>query len=255
MSEKLLSRPPFKYLFDVVIATMKATKFAEGLYSESELDANVYTNKEPKLKFLQKIIDLTQMVNGKQLDVKPSKIVAGQEAEKTNEWLQGLYSAATSGKDFKSAVKQILAADSGAHAPEAKAEEPKPKQKEPAKEEPKPKPKEPKPEKKEAPKEPPKEAPKPKPQPPPEEKKQASPPEKKQPPPEEKPKKVPKHKVEEPQKNEEEPVEKPQPKIKPKPKEPPKEAPPKEQNNEDEAPKTKANLNDLPSLDKVIFHM
>ena len=42
MTEKLLSRPPFKYLFDVVVALQKSTQFAEGLYSEAKLDANAY---------------------------------------------------------------------------------------------------------------------------------------------------------------------------------------------------------------------
>lgn len=42
MSEKLLSRPPFKYIFDVVMALMKSTGFPEGLFSEEELDANAY---------------------------------------------------------------------------------------------------------------------------------------------------------------------------------------------------------------------
>jgi len=42
MSEKLLSRPPFKYIFDVVIALMKATHFPEGLFTPEELDPNLY---------------------------------------------------------------------------------------------------------------------------------------------------------------------------------------------------------------------
>lgn len=42
MTEKLLSRPPFKYLFDVVMALMKSTHFAEGLYAEDELDPGAY---------------------------------------------------------------------------------------------------------------------------------------------------------------------------------------------------------------------
>jgi len=41
--------------------------------------------------FLQKIIDTTQLVEGVKLDVKPSKIVAGLEPEKTNSWLQAMY--------------------------------------------------------------------------------------------------------------------------------------------------------------------
>lgn len=37
------------------------------------------------------MIDVTQIVNGTKIDVKASKIVAGQEPEKTNEWLQAMY--------------------------------------------------------------------------------------------------------------------------------------------------------------------
>eukprot|EP01022_Parablepharisma_sp_SALTPOND_P004307 TRINITY_DN119_c2_g2_i1.p1 TRINITY_DN119_c2_g2~~TRINITY_DN119_c2_g2_i1.p1 ORF type:complete len:662 (-),score=27.35 TRINITY_DN119_c2_g2_i1:1561-3546(-) len=146
MTEKLLSRPPFKYLFDVVFALIKTTGFAEGLFSESELDASIYTvlpsyqspnqSKEPKLKFLQKIIDCVQIVNGAKLDVKATKIVAGQEPEKTNEWLQAMFVAATSKKDFRPAVKQVLTGEAPP-APEPKKEE-KPKPKE-VKEPPKPK--------------------------------------------------------------------------------------------------------------------
>jgi len=43
MTEKLLSRPPFKYLFDVVVAVIKTTQFADGLYTEAEFDANQYS--------------------------------------------------------------------------------------------------------------------------------------------------------------------------------------------------------------------
>lgn len=87
--------------------------------------------------FLQKLIDCVQEVNGTPLSVKPAKIVAGHEAEKTNEWLQAMYLAATSGKDFKSAIRKTLG--QGDAEPQEKKVEPKPKTK------PKPKPKEPEP--------------------------------------------------------------------------------------------------------------
>jgi TRAF3-interacting protein 1 len=57
MSEKLLSKPPFKYIFDIVIETMKVkiyliikvTGFAQGLYSSEELDPNYYSGKDQKI--------------------------------------------------------------------------------------------------------------------------------------------------------------------------------------------------------------
>lgn len=39
MSEKLLSKPPFKYIFDIITETTKATDFAKGLYNEDETNA------------------------------------------------------------------------------------------------------------------------------------------------------------------------------------------------------------------------
>jgi TRAF3-interacting protein 1 len=47
MSEKLLSKPPFKYLFDVVVALKGATHFGEGLYTDQELDPNLYNVRNP----------------------------------------------------------------------------------------------------------------------------------------------------------------------------------------------------------------
>ena len=40
------------------------------------------------MQFLVKLITLTEMVIGEKLDIKPGMILAGQEADKTNLWLQ-----------------------------------------------------------------------------------------------------------------------------------------------------------------------
>ena len=88
MTQKLLSKPPFRYLHDIFSETIRATGFAEGLFDENELDAKAITDKDAKINFLQKMVDLVQLINGEEIDVKPSKIVAGLEPEKTNIFLQ-----------------------------------------------------------------------------------------------------------------------------------------------------------------------
>lgn len=39
MSDKLLKKPPPRYVFDIIVNTMKATNFNQGLYSDTELDS------------------------------------------------------------------------------------------------------------------------------------------------------------------------------------------------------------------------
>lgn len=42
MTEKLLSRPPFRYIFDIVMETIKVTNFGKDLYSEEECNSKNY---------------------------------------------------------------------------------------------------------------------------------------------------------------------------------------------------------------------
>ena len=46
--------------------------------------------KDDKLKFLTMLITLTELVIGEELDVKPAKIVTGQDPDKTNIFLQAM---------------------------------------------------------------------------------------------------------------------------------------------------------------------
>lgn len=108
MTEKLLSRPPFRYIHDIFTATLGATGFGEGLYDEKELDAKSINDKDAKILFLEKLIALVQMAAGEEIPVKPGKIVAGQEAEQTNIFLQYLFKVATSGIDSGPIVAEIL---------------------------------------------------------------------------------------------------------------------------------------------------
>lgn len=49
-----------------------------------------YQDKDAKIAFLQKAIDVVIMVTGESLAVKPARIVAGHEPERTNELLQAI---------------------------------------------------------------------------------------------------------------------------------------------------------------------
>ena len=70
---------------------MQATGYGSGLYDEAEMDSKANHDKDAKINILAKMITLTEMIVGEKMDVKPSKIVAGLEPEKTNYFLQRLF--------------------------------------------------------------------------------------------------------------------------------------------------------------------
>ncbi len=78
LTDKLLSKPPFRFLHDLVSAITSATGFAEGLYNEAELDTTTITDKTSKIVYLEKLILLVGICSGKAINVHPSKILAGK---------------------------------------------------------------------------------------------------------------------------------------------------------------------------------
>lgn len=117
MTQKLLSKPPFRYLHDIFTATQAATGFGTGLLTAAEEDGKSISDKQDKINFLVKLVQITELVVGEEMDVKPTKIIAGHEPEKTNAFLQAMFRAATSGIDTTPHVQQILGgggADDGA---------------------------------------------------------------------------------------------------------------------------------------------
>lgn len=55
MTEKLLSKPPFRFIHDTISALNAQLGFIEGLYSGPELDSAAITEKQAKLDYLDKI--------------------------------------------------------------------------------------------------------------------------------------------------------------------------------------------------------
>ena len=95
MTESMLARPPFLFLHDTVTALMVATNFPKGLFTADECKSFSIWNKKSKIVFLQKLIDHVSSTLGISINCNPSRVVAGQEPEKTNIFLQSLFAAAT----------------------------------------------------------------------------------------------------------------------------------------------------------------
>ncbi|NXI42333.1 MIPT3 protein, partial [Galbula dea] len=111
LTDRLLSKPPFRYLHDVITEVIRVTGFMKGLYTDFELKSDNVKDKDAKISFLQKAIDAVVMVTGEPLSVKPARVVAGHEPEKTNEFLQAIAKCCLNKLSSDAAVKQILAGE------------------------------------------------------------------------------------------------------------------------------------------------
>lgn len=108
LTEKLLGKPPFRFLHDIVAEVIRVTGFATGLYSPLEMDSASMTDKASKMSFLEKIIRLVGVQLNTLVEAKPAKIVAGLDAPVTNNFLQLLAVAAKHMPDSSAAVRTVL---------------------------------------------------------------------------------------------------------------------------------------------------
>ncbi|XP_077686190.1 TRAF3-interacting protein 1 isoform X3 [Eretmochelys imbricata] len=111
LTDRLLSKPPFRYLHDVIGEVIRVTGFMNGLYTDFEMKSDNVKDKDAKISFLQKAIDVVIMVTGEPLSVKPARIVAGHEPERTNEFLQAIGKCCLNKLSSDDAVKRVLAGE------------------------------------------------------------------------------------------------------------------------------------------------
>uniref|UniRef100_A0A672Q7F9 TRAF3-interacting protein 1 n=1 Tax=Sinocyclocheilus grahami TaxID=75366 RepID=A0A672Q7F9_SINGR len=85
---------------------MLATLFQLLFFSSCNIQ-----DKDSKIAFLQKAIDVVMLVSGEPLAAKPARIVAGHEPEKTNELLQVIAKCCLNKLSSDEAVRRVLAGD------------------------------------------------------------------------------------------------------------------------------------------------
>ena len=109
MTEKLLKKPPPKYIYDIILNTMSKTGFPKGLFTAEEEDHKYFeSDAHHKLDILQKAIDITKIVMNENFDIKCTNILKGEQPEKTNYFLQLFFKAATNGKDNSALIQKYL---------------------------------------------------------------------------------------------------------------------------------------------------
>ena len=72
-----------------------------------EMVSDNVKDRASKIKYLEKVIKCVSYASRKNLTVRPGKVVAGQEAEKTNELLQALANILDNNIDTRDAVERV----------------------------------------------------------------------------------------------------------------------------------------------------
>jgi len=90
LSKRLLQRPPFRYMRDVVLALRESTGFAEGLFDAEEASISKSTRRDVKLSFLKKLLNYCSLAIDCDLGqlTDAEHIVSGLKCSETNRLLQ-----------------------------------------------------------------------------------------------------------------------------------------------------------------------
>ncbi|KAJ3001849.1 TRAF3-interacting protein 1, partial [Thoreauomyces humboldtii] len=111
LTPKLLSKPPFRYLHDLISEVLAGSGFAKGLYDDVESNSDNVKDKDAKIAYLTKMIDCVAIATGVEVKANPQKIVAGMDPEDTNFFLQLLGKAVIKKIDSVDAVRRVLAGE------------------------------------------------------------------------------------------------------------------------------------------------
>lgn len=88
LTEKLLQRPPFRFIHDIITAVDARFCAYQRLFTAEELDVSKLDTKEKKIAYLEKLVHFLGLILGRPIDVAPKKIVAGMEPDRTNAFLR-----------------------------------------------------------------------------------------------------------------------------------------------------------------------
>ena len=105
----LLQKPPFRFLHDIITNLQSSpTPFPPPqLFAADQLTSDNVKEKEQKLAFLARVVEVVEAVNGGKVDVSTAKVIAGLEPEKTNVLLQQLAAAAQKGLSEEEVMSKV----------------------------------------------------------------------------------------------------------------------------------------------------
>ncbi|RNC60492.1 putative TRAF3-interacting protein 1-like, partial [Trypanosoma cruzi] len=90
LTPKLLKRPPFRFIADIVTSINARFAAYDHVFSPEQLDVTKIDSKEKKVEYLTTLVKYVGFLLGRKIDVNVKKIVSGSEPEKTNAFLQCL---------------------------------------------------------------------------------------------------------------------------------------------------------------------
>ncbi len=97
LSNESLSRPPFKFIHNLVKIFVDQLNFADGLYDTDELEDIHTLSRQQKIRFIFKALVCVSLITNERVDlfVSPAKILSGQDVGATHLFLQCLSKAAS----------------------------------------------------------------------------------------------------------------------------------------------------------------